>query len=70
MQFDSALRLNKAYGIVVIQRRKFAGGMRKKPVALDRKSGADKWWESISNANINSLTRHVRSQVVLGEPKK
>ena len=50
MQFDSALRLNKAYGIEVIQRRKFAGGLRKKPVALDRKSGADKWLESASNA--------------------
>ena len=45
------IELEIACGVRVGQRRKFAGSMWKKPEVLDRKSGADKWFESASNTN-------------------
>lgn len=46
------IELEIACGVRVGQRRKFAGSMWKKPEVLDRKSGADKWCESASNAKL------------------
>ena len=46
------IELEIVCGAKVAQRRKFAGSMWKKPEVLDRKSGADKWCDSTSNANL------------------